>query len=119
MQRPPRNLKKDRLISSALLFYAYGVAGMAIIFTSMFAYFWVYVYHGIPVSALAWTAQTYFQDGAPDFIVGSRVYVAQEQQNIYYESVSAWYATIIMCQFWNVWTCTTCVGRVCVWGGGR
>ena len=32
---------------------------------------------------------------------------ADQQVNIYYESVAAWYAALVACQFFNVWACKT------------
>ena len=112
MQRPPRNLKRDRLISGPLLLYSYGFAAFGIIFTCLWAYFQVYVSHGIPVLALAWTAERAFFVGADDFVFTNtngnlQTMTYPEQCDVYYESVSAWYATIILCQFWNVWACKT------------
>jgi magnesium-transporting ATPase (P-type) len=54
--------------------------------------------------------------GAPDFIVGSRVYSQPEQMDIYQESVSAWYATLVACQFWHVWLCKTRIESIFVHG---
>ena len=48
MLRPPRDLVNDRLISRGLLFYSYVVCGISNMFISMFAYFAVFISHGIP-----------------------------------------------------------------------
>jgi len=74
----------------------------------MFAYFVVYQLHGVPISQLAWSAETYWQAGSPDLIVPGRAPLNDlEQIAVYRESVGAWYATLIACQFWNVFACKT------------
>lgn len=107
MMRPPRDQARDRLVAAPLLIYSYAIAGGAEVLASMFAFFMVYVYHGIPVAKLAFTAETHWQAGAPDFVVDGRIYTADEQVAIYAESVAAWYAGIVLCQFWHVWLCKT------------
>lgn len=45
----------------------------------MLAYFTTYWYYGIPVSALAFTGDVYFQDGAPPLAIGGQVLSSQQQ----------------------------------------
>jgi hypothetical protein len=49
-------------VSRNLLMYSYVIAGSAEMICAMFAYFMVYVYHGIPIANLAFSADTYFKD---------------------------------------------------------
>jgi sodium/potassium-transporting ATPase subunit alpha len=112
MKRPPRSLQKDRLISRGVILYSYLVAGTTEMLVSMFAYFMVYVINGIPVSSLAFAGDVYFQLGgnelaSNDFVANGQSFSPAQQTAIYYESISAWYATLVMCQFWNVWVCKT------------
>ena len=48
MQRPPRDLQNDRLISRSLLLYSYAIAGMSNMLICMFAYFCVFLMNGVP-----------------------------------------------------------------------
>lgn len=108
MQRPPRDLVNDRLISRGLLFYSYLVAGVGNMLVCMFAYLAVFAQHGVPVASLAWSAETYWKEGAPDLIVPGRSPLgSSEQLDVYHEAVGAWTAMLIACQFWNVWVCKT------------
>ncbi|KAF3937610.1 hypothetical protein ABW19_dt0204145 [Dactylella cylindrospora] len=50
--RPPRNLKKDRLVDWKLLLEAYGLIGLAETLTSFAMAFWYLQRNGIPFSAL-------------------------------------------------------------------
>jgi len=105
MLLPPRNMARDRLVSRPLLMYSYLLAGVPSMIVCMFAYFMVYVYHGIPISSLAWSSQKFFKTpdsgGSPDLIVpGGRIFSSDAQWSIYLQSVGAWYATLVMNQFW-------------------
>ena len=112
MQRPPRDAKKDRLVSFPLLVYSYCIAGSAEMLTCMAAFFLVYVDSGIPISSLAWSQETYWASGSPDFVANGRVFNDTQQVALYQESVSSWYATIVLCQFWHVWLCKTRVTSI-------
>jgi sodium/potassium-transporting ATPase subunit alpha len=47
MNRPPRNSKKDRLVSRNLILYAYCVAGVINLSFCLLAYFYVFLEHDI------------------------------------------------------------------------
>ena len=107
MDRPPRRLGTDRLVTRQVLFYSYVTSGIASSLVAMMAFFLVYVSHGMPVSALWMTAEDYFQPGAPDLVAGGQTFSAERQWDIYTESVSAYYATVVANQFWHVFVCKT------------
>ena len=104
MLLPPRDMARDRLVSSPLLIYTYLLAGLPSALVCMLAYFSVYLWYGIPVASLAWSSQVYWRTpesgGSPDFIVGSQVFSSAAQWSIYQQSVAAWYATLVLNQFW-------------------
>jgi sodium/potassium-transporting ATPase subunit alpha len=103
MLLPPRDMKRDRLVSTPLLLYTYLLAGVPSMVVCMIAYFCTYLWHGIPIATLAGSSSTYFQvpNGAtPDLVVGGKVFNEELQYAIYMQSVGAWYATIVMNQFW-------------------
>jgi soluble P-type ATPase len=105
MLLPPRDMKRDRLVSTPLLLYTYLLAGVPSMVVCMIAYFCTYLWHGIPIATLAGSSSTYFQvpNGAtPDLVVGGKVFNEELQYAIYMQSVGAWYATLIMNQFWCV-----------------
>lgn len=55
------------------------------------------------MSALAYTAETYWKEGAPDLVVPGRAPLgAVEQQAVFAQAVGAWYATLVANQFWCV-----------------
>ncbi len=115
MLLPPRDMKHDRLVSRQVLLYSYLLAGVPSTLVCMMAYFLTYVYNGIPVSALYGSSAVYFQvpsgssasPASPDLIVGGRVFNQDAQWAIYLQSVAAWYATLVLNQFWHVWFCKT------------
>ena len=92
MARPPRKLGKDRLVSRQVIAYSYIIAGIASSLVCMFAFFMVYVYRGIPVSAL-WQSGSFFQpDGNSNtLIVNGSTFTSDQQWAIYTESVAAYY----------------------------
>jgi magnesium-transporting ATPase (P-type) len=111
MARPPRRMGVDMLVSRQVVFYSYVIAGLASSLTCFFAYCMVYINRGIPISKL-WLSGDYFLNPvsttqSPDMIIGNKVFTSQMQWDIYTESVSAWYATIIANQFWHVFLCKT------------
>jgi hypothetical protein len=50
MQRPPRNISKDRLVSLPLLLYAYFLMGIAEAAACLIAYLWVFLYNDVELS---------------------------------------------------------------------
>ena len=50
MMRPPRNSKKDRLVSKTLILYSYGIAGITNLAICLLAYFYVFLSYGILAS---------------------------------------------------------------------
>ena len=86
MSRPPRDAEKDHLASHRsvraavlmpvscalqvtinLVIYSYPLAGVWQTLTCFLAAFLVFNYHGIPPSAIPFSAGTYWQTGAPDY----------------------------------------------------
>ena len=109
MDRPPRKMGRDRLVSRQVIFYAYVASGLASSLVCMMAFFLVYVYHGLPVSAL-WMSKKYFQaDGSsPTLVAGSgKSFDGAAQWAIYTESVAAYYATVVANQVFHVFVCKT------------
>jgi sodium/potassium-transporting ATPase subunit alpha len=98
MSRPPRNMKKDRLVDWKLLRYSYFIMGILETVTCLGAYFLVFAIHGIPASVVGFSDRTYFQAGAPLLTVGSRTFSADEQIDILYEAHAAYYLNLVFCQ---------------------
>jgi sodium/potassium-transporting ATPase subunit alpha len=132
MSRQPRNLVTDRLVTAPSLFYSYIIAGAANALISMFCFFLVYMKRGIPISQLrgslnlGYFASPPFTNVNGDWTTGSGSSAtvvpilvpancgspcvpldALAQWNLFAESQSAWYLTLIMCQFWHIWNCRT------------
>ena len=157
MQRKPRNLETETLVSKSSIFYSYVLAGFAEAAVCFFAYALVYTTRGIALSDLAFstdkhpffdvpaspamqlsaaqlaTNRTYSTLLAPTMQLpaawvqenedasfvpplwvasGGRVYDARAQWRIYRESQSAWYLTLILCQFWHIWNARTRVESI-------
>lgn len=70
MERKPRNVKTDRLVSAPSLFYTYIVAGLANALTCMWCYFMVFVSYKIQVRHVAFSVPDYFT--VPDARLSTR-----------------------------------------------
>ena len=81
LNRPPRNLETDRLMSYRLLSYSYLQAGMIEAFFCFVAYFWVYCDNGLGMSELFYLAPTYFDSSTSSNYtsISGRVYSVEEQ----------------------------------------
>ncbi len=55
MTRPPRDVRRDRLVTAPSLWYSYIMAGVPNALICMLTYFLVYIRRGIPVSRLAYS----------------------------------------------------------------
>lgn len=109
LDRPPRNLETDRLMSSRLLAYSYLEAGMIETFFCFLAYFWVFLDSGLEITEIFFVAPDYFVENSTiDYISNSgRVYSAGEQIMILNMASTAYYVTCVMGQFFNIWMCKT------------
>ncbi|KAF8072642.1 Atpalpha [Scenedesmus sp. PABB004] len=113
MERPPRDIKNDRLISGPLLRYAYITYGFITAGICMLSFFTIFWWHGVPLSAVYNHGDKYWMPGAPDLSIcprgggACRVLGEREQLEIYWAAQSAWYVTLISSQFWHIWVCKT------------
>jgi sodium/potassium-transporting ATPase subunit alpha len=110
MLRPPRKMGVDRLVSYQIIFYSYVVAGLGSSLVCLFSFLMVYVRAGVPLSSV-WMANMNGaftnDDSAASFTAGGKTFDVAAQNAIYFESVAAWYCTIIANQFWHLWVCKT------------
>ncbi|KAE9554221.1 hypothetical protein FO519_002585 [Halicephalobus sp. NKZ332] len=107
MSRPPRK-KSSRLVTKALLFYSYCIAGMIISFGCILSYFTVFWSYGISTSDLLNTNHDFWKPLSPDLVLSSgRNLTAEKQIQVYYEASAAWHITLVVSQSLHLWTCTT------------
>jgi magnesium-transporting ATPase (P-type) len=157
MQRPPRDIKRDRLATPQSLTYSYLVCGFTIAATCFLAYLLAFTSQGVSMSRLGFstdntafwappprrrtefpgelfnatryaTDRRYASAITPDkglspavaasldghvlypplwLNADGRVLDARKQWRIYQQSQSAWYLTLVVCQFWHIWCCRT------------
>lgn len=111
MERQPRDLSKDRLITRNMFIYIYLIVGMVASGVCTLAYFGVYWYHGISLKYIWQKGDDYWvsPDGKHDHlnVGGGRILNKDEQEDIYRQSHAAFYLTLIMNQAWHVWHCKT------------
>jgi sodium/potassium-transporting ATPase subunit alpha len=119
MRRAPRNPKTDHLITKRTLFYSYVLAGLASSLICFMSYVLVFSHYGISLKDLLFSVDDgYFRgppydavnsDGEhpPLLTIGGRTYDAVKQYTIYREASSAWYITLILNQFWNLFCVRT------------
>lgn len=106
MQRPPRNLKRDRLVDSKLLRYAYLIVGIAEFLTCTMAFFLTTNYYGIPGSFFLNNRNSWKEDSTP-LTVNGTVFTGQQQEDIWRRGVAAYFLTLILCQGWHVFLTKT------------
>lgn len=115
MDRPPRNIAVERLVSFPLLTYSYVIMGVAEMIICMGAYLWVFSHYGVPASEIflldpndgeVWRVQADLIRDEPVIIDGV-TYDAERQADITRQANAAWYITLIMSQFWHIWFCKT------------
>ncbi|KAL3662046.1 hypothetical protein V7S43_012853 [Phytophthora oleae] len=107
MQRPPRDLNKDRLMSKSLLIYAYGIAGVINAAGCSVAYGTVFWRNGISFSDL-FMSDDYWKTGAPVFCTADGdCFDQDEQTQLLEQACGSWYIALIVCQFFHVWVAKT------------
>lgn len=111
MSRPPRDAKKDRLITWQLLVYSYFIAGAGETLCSLLAYFMVYYWNGIPASSLPGAQGIHFlaPSNSSEYYYNDygRIYSPDEQFKIFSEAQTSYFITLVMCQFCHIWMCKT------------
>lgn len=107
MDRPPRNIRTDRLVTFNVISYCYFQAGFFECLMCFIGYLLVFIRHGIPASALWDSADNYFIPGARPLVIGNRVYLASEQMEILAEAQSTYFMVLVMSQFFHIWFCRT------------
>jgi sodium/potassium-transporting ATPase subunit alpha len=104
MQRPPRDLTTDKLVSTPLLIYSYLVAGITMSGFGFLAYCVVFLQNDIPIAELFLSGDRYFQYNCPNFCtLAGKCFTADQQMNILAESCSAFYIVIVFGQFFHIW----------------
>lgn len=109
LDRPPRDIKKDRLMSFRLLSYSYLQAGVIETMFCFVAFFWVYLDYGLQIGELFFLSPTYFNANTKVNYVSlsEKVYSIEEQMVILKTGAAAYYVTLVMGQFFNIWMCKT------------
>ena len=108
MQVPPRDLKKDRLTSFQLLFYAYGQAGIIITIACFLVYFRTFQFYDIPASAIWGNNNKYFPLEYGNYVTPSgKVYDENDQQHILNVVRTGWFLMIVAGQAVHIWCVRT------------
>ncbi|RMX70062.1 hypothetical protein DD238_000869 [Peronospora effusa] len=108
MERPPRNLSKDRLMSKSLLIYTYVIAGMINAGGCLLAYGTVFWRHGISFSDLFGSSDNHWKADAQLFCTeDEECFDETEQMQLLNEACSSWYIALVVCQFFHIWVAKT------------
>lgn len=105
MTRPPRDLKKDRLMSLPLMVYSYFLMGILMSLSGLIAYIIVFTEHGLALhevynrNARFFNLHTDTNWLAPD----GRIFTPHDQKVIVRELNAATFFNIVTCQFWHIW----------------
>eukprot|EP01041_Mallomonas_annulata_P008015 gene8015-16413_t len=84
MERPPRDLSRDKLVAWPLMMYAYLIAGVFETLACFMVYFEVFEWYGVSAEQLLASDNKYFRDDSPPLVaaLNDRVYDADKQQYI-------------------------------------
>jgi sodium/potassium-transporting ATPase subunit alpha len=125
MLRKPRDPLKDRLVSPALLFYSYAMAGGILSVACFLAYMFIYNQHNIllsdfPINDPATNKPgDFFSLSASEPVKIARtgdIFSAEEQRNIFSQGVTAFYITLTVSQFFHIFVCKTRINSIFVHG---
>jgi magnesium-transporting ATPase (P-type) len=125
MQRKPRDPLSDRLVSPALLFYSYVMAGGILSVGCFLAYMFIYLDHDIKLSDFPINDPAtnrpgdYFSLSASDPVTIPRTgatFTVSEQKSIFSQGVTAFYITLTCTQFLHTWVCKTRTNSIFVHG---
>lgn len=109
MERPPRNCKKDSLVSFRLLSYSYLQGGVILVFWCFVSYFLTFGLNSriecrVAPGELYNIGKDYFNDSPKGYWGGcspdDQIFVVRQVQ-------TAWYMTVVFGQFANIWMCKT------------
>lgn len=109
MDRPPRDCKKDSLVSFKLLSYSYLQAGIIQVFWCLLAYFLTFGYNSrvecrVSPGELYNLSTDYFNESPKGYWKGC----SPDNQTLVLRQVqTAWYVTLVLSQFSNIWMCKT------------
>lgn len=107
MERPPRDTKKDRLVSPAVLIYSYVCIGFIESAGGIVSYLLAYYSYGIYASDLFLNGDSFFKAGAEMWCLphsDGRCFSGEEQERISYEAASGWLIAVVVGQFFHIWT---------------
>lgn len=114
MRRPPRNPRTDHLITRETLIFSYVISGLFSSLTCFMAYALVFHHYGIELPDVAFSLDKGYFKGPPysasDKILtlaNGTSFDAMKQNLIYKQASTAWYLTLIVNQFWNIFVCRT------------
>ncbi|EGG16113.1 P-type ATPase [Cavenderia fasciculata] len=103
MNRKPRNIKTDKLVSFKLAIFSYVWLGFVQCAAGFFNFFMMFRTHGISASDLFYTSSDYFMDGAADFMG----YTAGQQMSMLKEAQSAYFIAVIITRMGAALSCKT------------
>ena len=120
MERPPRDPKKDRLVSSNLLIYSYITSGLIISAGCMAAYVWMYNANGIILSDffapdINKDKGGFFSSTVSESVLVERtgkIWTPDEQKLLFTKGTSAWYIALTVGQFFHIWVCKTRISSI-------
>ena len=112
MKVPPRDLKKDKLTSLRLLFYAYGQGGMILTAGCLYVYFREFAKYGISAADLYQQKNRFFPAVDENAICyatdgSKRAYGPDMQNHILFVIQGGWYLMIVCGQAAHIWVCRT------------
>jgi len=113
MNRSPRNSKTDRLVTFNVIFYCWFVAGAIEVLLGFLTFFLVFAYYGLNSKSLAFAADKHFDpsqdnnDPSNIWYVDGHSFTPSQQNDILLQAQTAYWATVVGCQFFHITQCKT------------
>eukprot|EP01111_Echinosteliopsis_oligospora_P011067 TRINITY_DN3556_c0_g2_i2.p1 TRINITY_DN3556_c0_g2~~TRINITY_DN3556_c0_g2_i2.p1 ORF type:complete len:1104 (+),score=302.37 TRINITY_DN3556_c0_g2_i2:184-3495(+) len=107
MTRRPRIPSKHKLVSKKLIFFSFVQIGILQAMSGFVSFFMTMHRAGYPASSLFFSRDTFFQEGAPDMLVGDKVFDYNHQLESLAEAQTSFFCSIIITQIADAIICKT------------
>jgi len=112
MKQPPRDTKRDRLVTTRLLLYAYAFQGVIMAMICFMGYFLTFWLNDVPISFLI-SSKNYFVQGAPPITSSSgKLLDANDQLNILADVQATYFMVLVLSQVGHIFLCRTRISPV-------
>jgi magnesium-transporting ATPase (P-type) len=108
MSQPPRDVGKDRLVSTRTVLYFFGTMGCLMTLTCYTSYLFTFHFNGVALSDLINSTDIYWKSDAPVYVgPHGDTLTAQQQLDLVADAQVSYWMTLIVSQVFHVFICKT------------